>query len=140
MKQEAIEAMRNTPGVGRPGVVCICGSSRFKDEHLAALASETLRGKIVLIRGFFHHQDSVPINDGIKRELDVLHLRKIDMSDEIFIVNVGGYVGHSTEREIAYAIATKKGIRWLEPQLGEDYLERNAHGLGSLVAGFVSAA
>lgn len=37
-----------------------------------------------------------------------MHLAKIDLSDEIYVVNVGGYIGESTRREIAYARQNKK--------------------------------
>ena len=50
--------------------------------------------------------------------LDDMHKRKIDMADEIFVVNVGGYVGSSTRSEIEYALAHGKSVRYLE-QSGE---------------------
>ena len=39
------------------------------------------------------------------------------MADEIFVINVGGYIGASTRSEIEYAIANGKRVRYLE---GED--------------------
>jgi len=47
--------------------------------------------------------------------LDDMHKRKIDMADEIFVINVGGYIGSSTRSEIEYAKATGKAVRYLEP-------------------------
>ena len=47
--------------------------------------------------------------------LDEMHLAKIDMADEIFVINPGGYIGSSTKREIAYASAKGKKINSLEP-------------------------
>lgn len=49
-----------------------------------------------------------------KIALDELHKRKIDLSDEILVLNVGGYIGQSTANEIAYAANTGKRIRYLE--------------------------
>ena len=43
-----------------------------------------------------------------------MHKRKIDMADEIFVINVGGYIGASTLPEIEYAKATGKPIKYLE--------------------------
>jgi len=43
-----------------------------------------------------------------------MHKRKIDMADEIFVINVGGYIGSSTRSEIGYAIATGKPVHYLE--------------------------
>lgn len=54
-------------------------------------------------------------NEFFKNELDEMHLAKIDMSDEIFVINNGGYIGRSTQLAIAYAKATNKVIRSLEP-------------------------
>ena len=44
-----------------------------------------------------------------------MHKRKIDMADEIFVINVGGYIGFSTRSEIEYAKATNKVVSYLEP-------------------------
>ena len=43
-----------------------------------------------------------------------MHKRKIDMADEIYVINVGGYIGSSTRSEIEYAQSHGKGIRYLE--------------------------
>jgi len=98
----------------RPTVVCICGSSRFKDQHHGEAQRETLMGKIVLLAGFYHHSDKVPITTDQKKKLDVLHCRKIDMADEILVVNPNGYMGESTREQIEYAKALGKKIRWVE--------------------------
>ena len=45
--------------------------------------------------------------------LDDMHKRKIDMADEIFVINVGGYIGDSTQSEIEYAIEHGKTVRYL---------------------------
>jgi hypothetical protein len=47
--------------------------------------------------------------------LDDMHKRKIDMADEIYVINVGGYIGNSTRSEIEYAKLTGKPILYLEP-------------------------
>ena len=46
--------------------------------------------------------------------LDDMHKRKIDMADEIFVINVGGYIGSSTKSEIEYAKANGREVRYLE--------------------------
>jgi hypothetical protein len=53
----------------------------------------------------------------IKADLDALHLRKIDLADEVLILNVGGYIGESTSRELDYAIRHNKVVRYLEGRL-----------------------
>ena len=49
--------------------------------------------------------------------LDDMHLRKIDLADEIFVVNPGGYIGSSTRREIDYAQSTGKDVRYIVPEV-----------------------
>lgn len=101
----------------RPTIVCLCGSGRFRDAFEIAEYNETLAGNIVLTIGcntkdvarspeLAHH----------KPALDELHLRKIDLADEVLILNVGGYIGESTSRELAYAKSQGKVIRFLEAQ------------------------
>jgi hypothetical protein len=44
-----------------------------------------------------------------------MYLHKIDLADEIFVVNPGGYIGSSTTNEITYARKTGKAVRYLVP-------------------------
>ena len=97
-----------------PRVVCLCGSTRFGDAFRAANLRETLAGRIVLTIGCdFKSDDALGLDAGDKERLDELHLRKIDLSDEVLILNVGGYIGDSTRRELEYAKAAGKRVRFL---------------------------
>lgn len=97
-----------------PKIICLCGSTKFKTAFEKAVLEETLHGNIVLSVGCYMHHDTIPISKKQKILLDELHLKKIDLSSEIFVLNVGGYVGKSTSNEIAYAKKTNKKIRYLE--------------------------
>ena len=97
----------------RPPIVTICGSTRFKDEQLQAMKLLEEEGCAAFSVGSFMHADSVPISDTQKQEFDDLHKRKIDLSDYIFVVNPGGYIGSSTKSEIEYAIMRGKGVRYM---------------------------
>jgi len=104
----------------KPTKVCLCGSSRFAESHVAALREETLAGRIVLpMGGFGHREPGFDMDGPVKRMLDELHLRKIDEADEILVVDDGGYVGESTRREIAYAEASGKRVRYRSKELCE---------------------
>ncbi len=48
--------------------------------------------------------------------LDDMHKRKIDMVDEIFIINVGGHIGENTRLEIEYASDQRKPVRYFEDE------------------------
>lgn len=96
-------------------VITLCGSTRFKEEFLEAQKRLTLEGNIVISVGLFGHSgDDVVWTEGVKEMLDRQHLAKIDLADEIFVINVGGYIGDSTRREIAYAEFKGKSIAYLE--------------------------
>ena len=93
-------------------IITLCGSTRFKDEFLAAQKRLTLEGNIVISVGLFGHSgDDEVWNDGVKEMLDRMHFAKIDMADEIFVINPGGYIGTSTQREIDYARSKGKVVR-----------------------------
>jgi hypothetical protein len=96
-------------------IVCICGSTRFRDEIAAANRDLTLAGRIVLAPGCFGHSGD-PMTDEQKVALDQLHFRKIDLAAEVHVVNPGGYIGESTRREIEYATAAGKHITYSHPQ------------------------
>ena len=46
--------------------------------------------------------------------LDEMHKQKIDMSDEIYVINIGGYIGESAKTEIEYAKLKGKKISYIE--------------------------
>lgn len=103
--------------VGKYKVITLCGSTRFKDEFLEIQRQLTLEGNIVISVGLFGHADGEfgnVITPEIKVMLDDIHKRKIDMSDEIYVINKTGYIGESTKGEIEYAIKAGKRINYLE--------------------------
>ena len=101
--------------VGKYKVITLCGSTKFKEQYIETQKRLTLEGNIVISVGLFGHSgDDEVWTKGTKDMLDDMHLRKIDMADEVFVINVGGYIGESTKREIAYAKETGKVVRFLE--------------------------
>lgn len=103
-------------------VITLCGSTRFKDEFMKAQKDLTLQGNIVISVGLFGHSGDNEVWENMdegtltrtKEMLDDMHKRKIDMADEIFVINVGGYIGDSTRSEIEYAKEHGKAVRYLE--------------------------
>lgn len=108
--------------VGKYPVITLCGSTRFKDQFMEVQKKLTLEGNIVISVGLFGHSGDAEVWENMdegtltatKEMLDDIHKRKIDMSDGIFVINVGGYIGESTRSEIEYAKAHGKSIRYLE--------------------------
>ena len=104
-------------------VVTLCGSTRFKNEFIKIQKELTLNGYIVISVGLFGHDGDAEVWEGmdensltaIKMMLDDMHKSKIDMTDEIFVINPGGYIGDSTWSEICYAYMTDKKIVSMVP-------------------------
>ena len=101
--------------VGKYKVITLCGSTRFKDQFMEAQKRLTLEGNIVISVGLFGHSGDEEVwKPGTKEMLDDMHRAKIDMADEIFVINVGRYIGESTRSEIEYALANEKPVRYRE--------------------------
>jgi hypothetical protein len=106
----------------KPKIICLCGSTRFYRAFQEANYELTIQGCIVLSVGFFmhspeaNHAEHVGCTPEQKIELDKLHLCKIDLADSVFVLNVGGYIGESTSKEIAYAKKTGKPVTYLEDE------------------------
>ena len=110
---------------GKPKIITLCGSTRFI-EHFAVMGWELEKqGAIALSchylpKSYFINKDISVCDhlaevEGVKEHFDQLHMRKIEMSDEILVLNVEGYIGESTNNEIAHAKKLGKLIRYLEP-------------------------
>lgn len=85
---------------------------KFKDDFLREQKRLTLEGNIVLAPNMFLLAED--ITEDIKKMLDDMHKRRIDMADEIFVINKNGYVGSSTKAEIEYAKKLGKKIIFME--------------------------
>lgn len=94
-------------------IVTLCGSSKYKDEFEKVQLDLTLQGNIVLSLPIFSQSDRLVLSDEQLNMLSEMHKQKIDMADEIFVVNPNGYVGNSTKQEIEYAISTNKPVNYL---------------------------
>jgi len=116
------KAERNMKMQNKYKVITLCGSTRFKDAFMEAQKRLTLEGNIVISVGLFGHSGDTEVWEGMsedtltktKQMLDDMHKCKIDMADEIFVINVGGYIGESTRSEIEYAKSKGKIVKYLE--------------------------
>ena len=105
----------------KPKIICLCGSTRFTEQMLIKQWELTKQGYIVLSwcalpDSYFLGKGKSHIGDreGVKEIVDEVHKRKIDLSDEIFVLNINGYIGKSTRSEIEYARKHSKIIIYLE--------------------------
>jgi hypothetical protein len=96
-------------------IITLCGSTKFKEKYIEEQKRLTLEGNIVISVGLFGHSgDNEVWTDNKKEMLDEMHKAKIDLADEIFVINVDGYIGESTKNEIEYAIKNNKKVSYLE--------------------------
>lgn len=102
--------------VGKYKVITLCGSIKFKDEFLREQKRLSLEGNIVISVGLFEPSEDLKVwSESTKEMLGDMHKRKIDMADEIFVINKDGYIGQSTKSEIEYAIKNNKIVNYMEP-------------------------
>lgn len=113
------EAPEVPPAFRRPRIVCLVGSLRFRAAYEAANLAESMAGHAVLTAPYFSDRpgpdaraDLSPA-DGFA--LDALGLKKVDLADEVLVLNVGGYLGPSTAIQVEYARKLGKQVRFLEP-------------------------
>lgn len=95
-------------------IVTLVGSTKFKDDFIKVKERLTLQGFIVLSLGLFSHHDNIKLSEDQLNMLADIQYKKIEMSDEIFVVNKNGYIGDSTKTEIEFAKSLGKKINYLE--------------------------
>lgn len=89
--------------------ITLCGSTRFMDEFHKANVELTLQGHVVYSVATSVKGDFQPTEEQ-KQLLDLVHLKKIDNSDAIFVIDQDGYIGDSTRREILWAKLSNKKV------------------------------
>lgn len=95
-------------------IITLCGSTRFKKEFQDTYKRLSVHeGAIVLTVAIFSHADRIELTTDQRDRLEALHLGKIDLCDEVYVLDVGGYIGKGCQREIEYANKVGKPIRYL---------------------------
>lgn len=92
-------------------IVTICGSMKFKKEMMQIAEELELKNGYAVIQCVYGNN----YDKSDKKKLGKIHFKKIDISDVIYVVNVNGYIGESTKKEIEYAKSLKKEILSLKP-------------------------
>ncbi len=93
-------------------IITLCGSTKFKKEFREVEAVLALEGNIVLSVNFFEQSDDILLTAEQFSVLEKVHQRKIEMCDEIFVIDVNNYIGESTKKEIRFAEEYKKPVRY----------------------------
>jgi phosphoribosyl-ATP pyrophosphohydrolase len=93
-------------------VVCLAGSTRFEDAFRFAARAEALAGRVVVGPGVFSGADGVAPTSDQTRSLEALHDDKVRLADELLVIDVDGYIGEATHREIDLATSLGKAVRY----------------------------
>ncbi len=94
-------------------VVTICGSMKFANE-MQDIARELEAKNSWCVIQCVYNIDKTKITKEEMENIINVHWKKIDISDAIYVVNIGGYLGKSTINEIKYAISKGKEIIYHE--------------------------
>lgn len=94
-------------------IVCMCGSTRFKQSWITENVRLTGEGNIVLAVGLWGHHEQIAPDASTKSALDNLHKRKIELCDWVWVLDVGGYIGEPTLSEIGHAMRLGRPVRYL---------------------------
>ena len=97
-------------------VITLCGSTKFRAAFEEWNARLTMEGHLVFSVGVFRHDGSTTLTPEQEKTLEDVHMEKISLSDEIFVLDVGGYIGDSTRKEIAWAKSLGKKVRHLSKE------------------------
>lgn len=107
-----------------PHIVTLIGSRRFKDIFDFAAMKHTMKGEIVFTPSIFMWNDPTELSSAEHAILDTLHQRKMMMSDEIIVVNGGGYIGEDTMKEIEFAKENNLNIKMMYPEWNGEVLKK----------------
>lgn len=91
-------------------IITVCGSLKFKKEMIEISENLELEGNCVLSPIYPTKTDKDNYTNDELLMLAKMHKEKIKISDAILVVNVGGYIGNSTNDEIEYAKSLNKEI------------------------------
>lgn len=98
-------------------IITLCGSTRFKEQFIEIEKKLTLEGCIPLPPAFYGKAEEIEYSPEMLQQLWELHLDKINISDGIYVINPGGYIGDSTKKEIDYAQSKGKTVRFYTEEM-----------------------
>lgn len=113
-----------------PKIICLCGSRRFYRIYRRIEADLTLKGNLVLTPGYYPKDDEYfPEIEVDVDQLTALYNRKIDLCDELYVINENGFVGDRTKAKILYAHSLGKKVEFMDEGSIPDWYKDLSEGL-----------
>lgn len=100
-------------------IITLCGSTRFKEQFKEVEKKLTLQGKIVLPPAIYGKSEGIVYSEELSRNLFDLQIDKIRISHGIFVMDVDGYIGESTRKEIEFAKGLGKFVKYYSEEIQE---------------------
>ena len=99
-------------------IITLCGSTKFRDQFKEIERMLTMQGKIPLPPAFYGKAEGIEYLPEMAKQLWELHLDKINISDGIYVIDLGGYIGESTKKEIEFAKSAGKDVKYYSRDIG----------------------
>ena len=90
-------------------IITICGSLKYQNIMMEVAQKLTMEGNCVLTPTYPVIKE-YNITEIEMNNLKESHLKRIELSDAIYVLNVDNYIGESTKKEIDYATSLNKEI------------------------------
>lgn len=106
-------------------IVCLCGSTRFKESFEKLSAALALEGHIVLSPRVYSHYDNIKLTPEAEAQLFQNGKDQIALADEvIFITGEYEYIGQSGYKEICYVRKMNKPLKFFSNRKIDKYVEK----------------
>lgn len=90
-------------------IITICGSLRFQKEMMVEAQKLSLKGFCVLTP-VYPVIENIEISENELMFLREAHLKRIELSDSIFVIDKDNYIWDNTKSEVKYAKSLDKEI------------------------------
>lgn len=108
-------------------IICLCGSTRHKEDFLKLAAALALEGYIVLMPHVFSHYDKISLTKAQKTRLELLGQKQVKEADHIIVVTgKDGHIGKDTYLEICHANKQKVPVHYANSKQIDEYVKKKS--------------
>ena len=105
--------------------VTICGSMKFEKEMMEVSFMLEIKHHFNVLQCVYNTKNK-SISDRERKSLEDAHLKKIEISDAIYVLDINGYIGKQVTKEIEYAKSLGKEIIYNSEFMKKNYSETGA--------------